>query len=145
MKLQQSQVIYYFRSQCTSPSICAWDGSFTQFDIKMRRIFMTYHQICYANNTTAAICELIPVFIFGWGLCWSLFVLFCLICLCSSGVTCLSAYCCFSELALLKSKPACWSSTQRTSYIITLKCNLFSPWYTCKNCSFRVKQSSLIL
>jgi hypothetical protein len=32
-----------------------------------------------------------------------------------SGATCLSADCCFSELALLKSNSACWSRTKRTS------------------------------
>jgi len=31
------------------------------------------------------------------------------------GATCLSADCCFSELALLKSNSTCWSRTKRTS------------------------------
>ena len=31
--------------------------------------------------------------------------------MCLSGVTCLSADCCFSEVALEKSDKACWSST----------------------------------
>ena len=34
---------------------------------------------------------------------------------CPSGATCLSADCCFNELALKKSKSACWSRTKRTS------------------------------
>jgi hypothetical protein len=33
----------------------------------------------------------------------------------SGGATCLSADCCFSELALYKSNSVCWSSTKRTS------------------------------
>jgi hypothetical protein len=32
-----------------------------------------------------------------------------------SGATCLPVDCCFSELALWKSSPACWSITKRTS------------------------------
>ena len=35
--------------------------------------------------------------------------------MCPSGVTCLPTDCCFSELALLKSNSACWSSTKRIS------------------------------
>ena len=34
--------------------------------------------------------------------------------MCPSGATCLSADCCFSELALLKSNSVCWSRTKRT-------------------------------
>ena len=34
---------------------------------------------------------------------------------CPSGATCLSADCCFNELALKKSKSACWSRTKGTS------------------------------
>jgi hypothetical protein len=34
--------------------------------------------------------------------------------MCPSGASCLPAYCCFSELALLKSNKACWSSRMRT-------------------------------
>jgi hypothetical protein len=34
--------------------------------------------------------------------------------MCPSGATCLPEDCCFSELALLKSNSACWSSTKRT-------------------------------
>ena len=35
--------------------------------------------------------------------------------MCLSKATCLSTDCCFSELALLKSNKACWSSTKRAS------------------------------
>ena len=35
--------------------------------------------------------------------------------MCPNGATCLSADCCFSELALWKSNSACWSSTKRIS------------------------------
>ena len=34
--------------------------------------------------------------------------------MCQSGVTCLSPDCCFSELPLIKSNQACWSSTKQT-------------------------------
>jgi hypothetical protein len=49
--------------------------------------------------------------------------------MCPSGATCLSAHCCFSELALLKSNSACWSRTKWTS---SLKINLFLSWYSWK-------------
>ena len=35
--------------------------------------------------------------------------------MCPSGATCLPADCCFSELTLKKSNPACWSRTKWTS------------------------------
>ena len=35
--------------------------------------------------------------------------------MCQSGVTCLSADCCFNELVLSKSNLPCWSSTKQTS------------------------------
>ena len=47
--------------------------------------------------------------------------------ICQSWVTCLSADCVFSELALWKSNVACWSSTN-CIIVISLKINLFSPW-----------------
>ena len=48
--------------------------------------------------------------------------------MCPYGATCLSTDCCFSELALLKSSTACWSSMDLI--IISLKINLFSPSYS---------------
>jgi len=43
-----------------------------------------------------------------------------------SDIISLTADCCFSELALLKSNSACWSSTKRTSLshqIVTCSCH----------------------
>ena len=85
--------------------ICMGYRSFTQFDIKMRRKFMTCHQVCYTSNTTVAICELNPVLWLGIVLVPFCFVLFDLLVsewsnmstrglLCPSGVTCLPADCC---------------------------------------------------
>ena len=48
----------------------------------------------------------------------------------SERVTCLSADCCFSELALLKSNQACQSRTKGTSSSYQCKVSLFSPWYS---------------
>ena len=42
--------------------------------------------------------------------------------------------CCFSELALLKCKEACWDKTDLMQII------LFSPWYSWKKCWVGVKQ-----
>jgi hypothetical protein len=49
--------------------------------------------------------------------------------MCQSGRKCLPAECCFSELALKKSKSVCWYLS-KTDIIISSKCNLFSPWYS---------------
>ena len=46
----------------------------------------------------------------------------------ASGATCLSAVCCCSELALYKSKLACWSGIKRTS-------SLSSSFHQNVNCS----------
>jgi hypothetical protein len=48
----------------------------------------------------------------------------------SERVTCLSADCCFSELALWKSNQACQSGTKGTSSSYQCKVSLFSPWYS---------------
>ena len=66
--------------------------------------------------------------------------------MCPSGATCLSADCCFSELTLSKSNSVWWSSYKADLIIISLKNNLFSPWYSWKVAELALNNNhSLIL
>jgi hypothetical protein len=60
--------------------------------------------------------------------------------MCSCGATCLSADCCFSDIALYKNPTKHVGLVQKGPHHV-IKCKLFSPWYSNKIAYFGVKQS----
>ena len=64
--------------------------------------------------------------------------------MCPSGVTCLPANCCFSELVLKKIQLSCVGLVQHwLHHHHLIEINLFSPWYSWKIAVLAFKQQSL--